>query len=232
MAHSMLITGTSKGLGKAMADHYLAQGWQVAGCSRGEATIDHPAYRHYALDVTDEKAVTAMVREVHADNGLDVLINNAGIASMNHLLLASASVARQIMETNVIGPFLFIREAAKLMQRSGGGGIVNFTTVAVPLDLEGEALYAASKAALESLTRVAAKELGPMNILVNAIGPCPIPTDLTRQVPKDKLEALINQQALKRAGTVEDVLPVVDFLISPGNAFMTGQTLYLGGVFH
>ncbi|MEX0331035.1 MAG: SDR family NAD(P)-dependent oxidoreductase [Puniceicoccaceae bacterium] len=232
MANSMLITGTSKGLGKAMADHYLAQGWQVAGCSRSDATIEHPDYQHYSLDVADEKAVTAMVREVHAAHGLDALINNAGIAAMNHLLLSSAGVARQIMETNVIGPFLFIREAAKLMQRSGGGRIVNFTTVAVPLDLEGEALYSASKAALESLTRVAARELGPMDILVNSIGPCPIPTDLTRQVPKEKLEALIDRQALKRAGTVEDVFPVVDFLISPKSAFITGQTLYLGGVFH
>ena len=112
------------------------QGWQVAGCSRGKATINHAAYRHYSLDVADEKAVTAMVREVQAEQGLNVLINNAGIAAMNHLLLSSATTARQIMETNFIGPFLFIREAAKLMQRSGGGRIVNFTTVAVPLDVE------------------------------------------------------------------------------------------------
>ncbi|TOG85796.1 oxidoreductase, partial [Vibrio parahaemolyticus] len=86
------------------------------------------------------------------------------------------------------GTFLFSREIAKLMMKQGYGSIVNYSTVAVPLDLEGEAIYAASKAAIESLTRVSAKELAPYGIRVNAIGPTPVPTDLIKAIPKKKID--------------------------------------------
>jgi 3-oxoacyl-[acyl-carrier protein] reductase len=107
---------------------------------------------------------------------------------------------------------------------------VNFTTVAVPLSLEGEALYASSKGAVEVLTRVAAKELADFGVTVNAVGPTPVKTDLIGQVPNDKIEALISRQAIKRMGKPEDIAGVVDFFISDFSEFITGQTLYLGGI--
>ena len=116
------------------------------------------------------------------------------------------------------------------MSRSGGGRIINFTSVANPLNLEGEAIYAASKAAVESLTKTAAKELSGMDITVNAIGPTPIETDLIKFVPKEKIEALVKQQSIQRLGTYEDILNTVDFFIKPESNFITGQILYLGGV--
>jgi 3-oxoacyl-[acyl-carrier protein] reductase len=213
-----------------MAEHYLQTGWRVTGCSRGPASIEHPNYHHYQLDVIDERPLAEMIRYTARTHGLDALINNAGIAAMNHLLLASASSARNIFNTNVIGPFLAIREAGKCMQRAGSGRIINFSTVAVPLNLEGEALYAASKAALESLTRIAARELAPWNITVNAVGPGPLPTDLTREVPEASLQALSKRLPLQSQGTVEDVLQVTDFFLHPRSACISGQTLYLGGV--
>ncbi|NNL30780.1 MAG: SDR family oxidoreductase, partial [Gemmatimonadetes bacterium] len=110
------------------------------------------------------------------------------------------------------------------------GRIVNFSTVAVPLALEGEAAYAASKAAVESLTRVLAKELGSMGITVNAVGPTPIDTDLVRGVPEEKIQALVARQAIGRLGRYEDVTNVVDFYLRPESSFVTGQVVYLGGV--
>jgi 3-oxoacyl-[acyl-carrier protein] reductase len=214
-----------------MAKHYLAEGWQVVGCSRGEGSIKHAHYQHFALDVGDEDAVIAMARTIKASHGqVDALLNNAGIASMNHALLTPASTVNRILQTNVVGTFLFCREMAKLMRRTRNGRIINFTTVAHPLNLEGEAIYAASKAAVESLTRILARELAELNITVNAIGPTPIATDLIRGVPRAKMDALLARQAVRRMGEVRDVINAVDFYLREESDFITGQVLYLGGI--
>ena len=228
---TIVITGTRKGIGKEMADHYLAEGWQVVGCSRGEGSIDHAHYQHFALDVSDEEAVIAMARTIKTSHGkVDALLNNAGIASMNHALLTPASTVNRILQTNVVGTFLFCREMSKLMRRTNNGRIINFTTVAHPLNLEGEAIYAASKAAVESLTRILARELAELKITVNAIGPTPIETDLIRGVPQEKMDALLARQALGRMGEVRDVINAVDFYLREESDFITGQVLYLGGI--
>ena len=227
----MLITGARKGIGRYLAEYYLERGFDVVGCSRDASDLLHESYTHYQLDVADETAVKGMLADVRRTHGgLSVLINNAGIASMNHFLLTPTSTARQIFETNVIGSFIFCREAAKLMRKGGGGRIVNFVTVATPLRLEGEAMYAASKAAVVSMTQIAARELAELGITVNAIGPTPVKTDLIRSVPKEKMDALLERQAIRRFGEFTDVSNVVDFFISPASDFVTGQVIYLGGV--
>jgi len=227
----VLITGTSRGIGLGLAEHYLAQGDVVCGCSRAPASLAHPRYSHRALDVADEGAAVAMVRAVVREHGrIDALLNNAGIAAMNHALLTPAATARAIFATNFLGTFLFCREAAKAMVRQRSGRIVNFTTVATPLRLEGESLYAASKAAVESFTQVLARELGPAGVTVNAVGPTPVPTDLVKNVSVEKMDALLARQAIRRFGSIEDVINVVDFFLSPRSAFVTGQVIYLGGV--
>ena len=136
----------------------------------------------------------------------------------------------RIMQTNFTGTFLFCREAARLMQLHRYGRIVNFASVAVPLQLEGEAAYAASKAAVISLTQILARECADFGITVNAIGPAPIKTDLIRGVPTDKLDALVQRQAIRRYGELRDVIHVVDFFVQPASDFVTGQVIFLGGV--
>jgi len=165
-----------------------------------------------------------------ADAAAGRLINNAGIAGMNHALLTPALVAQAIMATNFHGTFLFCREVAKTMVRRKSGRIVNFSTVATPLRLEGEAIYAASKAAVETWTEVLARELGGTGVTVNAVGPTPVPTDLLRGVPKAKIDALLARQAIRRLGTVADIVNVVEFFLAPASGFVTGQVIYLGGV--
>ena len=227
----IVVTGTSRGIGLGLAGHFLAHGDLVCGCSRSASTIRHKRYRHFILDVADEPAVVAMIRAVRAEHGrIDALVNNAGIAAMNHALLTPGRVARDIFATNFHGTFLFCRETAKAMLRTKHGRIVNFSTVATPLRLEGESLYAASKAAVEAFTRILARELGPTGVTVNAVGPTPVPTDLVKNVPKAKMTALLARQAIARYGTLDDISNVVEFFLAPSSDFITGQVIYLGGV--
>jgi 3-oxoacyl-[acyl-carrier protein] reductase len=157
-----------------------------------------------------------------------VLLNNAGIASMNHVLLTSDDKVAEIFRTNVFGCFAASQAGARLM-RGDGGRIVNVVTVAVPLKLAGEAAYVASKAAVISLTEVMARELAPFRITVNAVGPGPIATDLTRNVPQDALDRLISTLPIARYTTIDDVTNVVDFLVDDRSDAITGQVIFLGG---
>ena len=227
----ILITGTRKGIGRYLSEYYLERGFVVIGCSRGESDLSDPRYEHFCIDVADERAVVEMVAEVRKRHGkIDYLLNNAGIAAMNHSLLTPLSVVERIFRTNVFGTFLFCREVGKVMAKSKAGRIVNFATVATPLKLDGESAYAASKAAIVSLTQVLAREFAAFNITVNALGPTPVYTDLVRNVPKEKMERLLQMQAIQRFGTFEDISNVLDFFLQEGSHFITGQVIYLGGV--
>ncbi len=231
MSKVMVITGASKGLGKYLTEFYLKRGHRIAGCSRSGATIEHADYMHYALDVADEKAVIKMVKDVARKwKRIDILINNAGTASMNHTILTPLSVVRNVMDTNFIGTFLFAREVAKSMINQRGGRIVNISTVAVPLSLEGESVYVASKSAIESFTKVLARELAPYNITVNAVGAAPLMTALLRTIPKEKIDKILNMMAIPRLAEFRDVSNAIDFFIKEESDFITGQILYLGGV--
>ena len=132
----ILITGTRKGIGKYLVEYYCEKGFEVIGCSRDDADYSLVNYTHYCCDVSNEKEVKKMFYSIRKKyKKIDVLINNAGIASMNHIYLTPIKTVRRILDTNVIGTFLFCREGAKLMTSSSNGRIVNFATVATPLKL-------------------------------------------------------------------------------------------------
>lgn len=227
----IVITGTSRGIGKYLAEYYLDKLNIVNGCSRSSSTINNKKYNHYSLSVFDEKAVVKMIRDISKKFGkIDILINNAGIASMNHFLLTPLSTMKKIYDTNVMGTFLFSRECAKVMMNKKWGRIINFATVATPLKLEGELAYASSKSSIVNLTQIIAKELAPYNITCNSVGPTPVYTDLVKNVPEEKMKSLINRQAIKRYGEFADISNVIDFFIKPESDFITAQIIYLGGV--
>lgn len=161
---------------------------------------------------------------------LYAVVNNAGAASMNHALLTPDSTVEKLLATNVRGTFTVSREAAKLMRTARLGRIINVSSIAVPLRLDGQAAYIAAKAAVERLSQTLAQEFGPFGITVNVVGATPIDTDMTRGVPKEKLEALVNRFAIKRMGTLADVSNLVDFFLKPESDAITGQVIYLGGV--
>lgn len=227
----LLITGTRKGIGLSLARYYVEQGYHVVGCSRHPSGFQAAEYEHHLLDVRDEEAVLHLFSRLRTKlGGLTALINNAGIAAMNHLLLTPMSSVREILETNVGATFLFCREAVKLLRVAPHARIVNISSIAVPLRLEGEAIYAASKSAVEMLTRVLANELAPMGITCNAVGPTPVKTDLICNVGSDKISHLLSRQAIARHTKVQDIANVVDFFFRPQSDFVTGQVIYLGGV--
>ena len=227
----MLISGTSRGIGKYLAEYYVNKGFKVIGCSRGQINFKLDNYQHFYLDVSDESNVKDMFKTIRKTYGrLDVLINNAGIASMNHSLLTPIKTVKKILDTNVIGNFLFSKESAKIMKKRKYGKIINFVTFAIPFKLEGEAIYAASKAAIVTLTEILCREFADYGISVNAVAPPAIQTDLIKGVPKDKMDKLLSRQIIHRYGNPIEVCNVIDFFIKPESEMVTGQIIYLGGV--
>jgi 3-oxoacyl-[acyl-carrier protein] reductase len=227
----MLVTGARKGIGRYLVEHYLQKGYLVEGCSRGASDVQDSSYRHFELDVADEKGVRQMVADVSKRHGrIDAVLNNAAIASMNHVLLTPAKTANRMLEVNVTGTMLVCRDVAKVMMRRKYGRIVNFTTIVAPIALAGEAVYAASKSAVVTFTRILAFELGQWGITCNSFGATPIMTDMIKGVPQDKIDAVVNNLAIKRLGTHADCANVCDFFVSPSSDNITGQVIYLGGV--
>ena len=224
----IVITGASRGVGAELRDYYLSLGCYVVGCSRSEVEFSHQRYQHYAVDVAKEESVVDFFFALKAST-VDVLINNAGLATMNHLLLTPGASIDTVLDTNLKGAILCTREAAKIMGRKGYGRIVNLTSVGVPMRIAGESIYVASKAGLESFTRTAAKELADFGITVNALGLSPIHTDMIAGLPQEKLDTVLAQQAIARYAELKDIANAIDFFIQAESDFVTGQVLYLGG---
>lgn len=226
----VLVTGSRKGIGEYLAHWFVDQGYFTLGCSREAPAWNLEGYRHFIVDVTDESAVKQMFSSISREIGrLDVVVNNAGVASMNHSLLTPVSTVDRILAVNIRGTFIVSREAAKLMKRRNFGRIVNVGSFGVPLRVEGEAVYVASKSAVVTLSQVMARELAEFGITVNVVGPTAIDTDIIRNVPREKLQHLTDQLAIKRFGTFADVANVVEFFIRPQSDYITGQVVYLGG---
>ena len=145
-------------------------------------------------------------------------------------MLVSIKTVKKILDTNVVGNFIFSREAAKLMKKNKFGRIINFATFAIPFRLEGEAIYAASKAAVVTLTEVLSREYAPYNITVNAVAPPAVQTDLIKGVARDKMDRLIKRRSIQRFGTPKEVASVIDFFLNEDNDMVNGQIIYMGGL--
>jgi len=224
------VSGASRGLGLAFAQALRDDGYAVVGLAR-TLPPDAPSGINFAsCDVRDADEVRALTRAAVRDRGpVAICVNAAGIASMNHFVTTPGATRQRIMDVNYGGTANLMQAVLPGMIRARNGRIVNISTVAVRYDLEGEAAYVASKAAIEALTRTVAREVGDFGITVNAIAPPPIPTALLSGVPERSVEQLVGRQAIRRMGTAEDVVNVVRFLIAPTSSLVTGQVISLGG---
>lgn len=228
----MLITGTSRGLGRSMAEYYGLNGFQVVGCSRTKPDVSIQNYRHFSVDVTDEAQVKEMFIDIGKEFGrLDVLINNAALHASNYALLTPLGTVEEVFKVNVGAAFLFSCEAVKLMKQRRFGRIVNISSVAVPLGGPGTSLYGASKAALEQFTRVFAREVSPYGVAVNAlrlsfVDDIGMISHLDERVVADTVERTV----LKRTLKVQEVCGVMDLLISEKSQPVIGQIVLVGGI--
>lgn len=226
-----LVTGSRRGIGRALAEHLLAHGARVFGFARGEASFEHPAYTHLQVDVGDPAAVGAAFAAMRTQaDALHIVVNNAAVLTSQYAMILPAGAARAMLDTNLLGPFLVSREAAKWMRKGRWGRIVNVSSMAVALEPIGDAMYAASKAGLETMTNVLAKELGPLGITCNSLAVTALQTDMLAQLPKDKIDAIIAGLPIPRYATAEDVCHVLDFFLSDRSGYVTAQTLGLGGI--
>jgi 3-oxoacyl-[acyl-carrier protein] reductase len=229
---SFLVSGTSRGIGRHLAEHYAAQGHRVYGCSRSAMGRELEGYTHFVLDVSDESAVKAMFSRIRKDSGrLDVLINNAAInPSIAPAMLTSVESAMRTLRTNFLGTFLLCREAAKIMAQNRYGRIINMSSMAAYHHVAGEATYTASKAAVTAFSRVFAKEIYGHGITCNVLAPAAVPTELSAAVDPAALRSVLARNAIPGMGDVTDVTNATDWLIRPESHAVTGQVIYLGGV--
>ena len=234
-----LVTGASRGIGAAVAERLAKDGFTVVINYSGNAAPAEELARKIEqaggkaltakADVGDAEAVRRMFDAAEtAFGGVDVLINNAGIMMLSSLAEADdANFDRQI-SVNLKGTFNTLREAAKRLR--DGGRIINFSTSVVGLKLETYGVYAATKAAVETLTAIMAKEMRGRDITVNAIAPGPVATDLFLNGKSDELVArMAKMNPLERLGTPEDIASAVAFLAGPDGGWINGQTLRANG---
>jgi 3-oxoacyl-[acyl-carrier protein] reductase len=232
-----LVTGGSRGIGKSICERLAADGARVAVVARDQARAEEVArtlagegHSGYACDVADSAAVDALIKQVEQDLGaLDIIVNNAGITADNLLVRIDDAAWQKVMDTNLKGAFNLTRAAARGMMRRRKGRIINITSVVGLTGNAGQANYAASKAGLIGLTKAVAKELASRNVLVNAIAPGFIETEMTAELSEAARTGLLGQIALGKLGKPEDVAGVVRFLSGPDAAYITGQVLVVDG---
>lgn len=224
----IVVTGASRGLGRAVADRLVLRGHEVIGLARQVSDLPFPAER---CDVSSYDEVRQVARAIKA-RGFKVegLVNAAGIASMNLALTTPPAVSQRIVETNLLGTIYCCQLFGPLMVRHKAGAIINFSTIAVALGLAGESVYAASKAGVEGFTRAFAREMSGFNIKVNCIAPGPIATDLLKGVSAAQISAIVSRQITTRQFGTDSVSDLVELLLNPLSDSLTGQVLHVGGV--
>lgn len=224
----IIVTGASRGLGNAIANRLMQSGEQVVGIARSIENLDFAAI---ACDVSDYESVREASKQVkRMDSPVKAVINAAGTASMNLALTMGHVSVQRLIQTNLIGTISSSQLFAPLMIRQNHGSFINFSTIAVPLALRGESVYAASKAGVESFSRSFAREMADFGIRVNCIAPGPIRTDLLRGITDDQITKVISQQINTHQFEKEDVCDVVEMLLDEKSTSITGQVLNVGGV--
>lgn len=227
-----VVTGARRGVGRMIAQHFLDGGARVVGFARGEdGVIEHPSYTHEAVDVTDAKEVQRAFARINKALGrVDVVVNNAAVLTSQYSMVMPAANAQAMVDTNLLGTFYVSREAAKLMKKAKRGRIINIGSMAASLEPIGDSLYAACKAGVSVLAGVMSKEFSSFNVTCNTLGITAIETDMLNQLPREKIDAIIESLPVPRYAEPDDIFNVVDFFASDRSSYVTAQTVFLGGI--
>lgn len=234
-----LVTGASRGIGQAISLMLAAEGVHVIATATSDTGADATVAAIVAqggsaqavrLDVTNSVEVEALFKKIVSEQGrLDILVNNAGVTKDGLMMRMKDSDWDSVLDTNLKGSFLCLREASKIMTKARYGRVVNISSVVGEMGNPGQANYCASKAGLFGLTKSAARELAKRNITVNAVAPGFIETDMTAVLPEKGREALLQNIPMERLGSVDDVACAVRFLASSQAGYITGQILSVNG---
>ncbi len=231
-----LVTGSTRGIGRAIAEALAESGARVAVVGRDLKRAEEAASaignnaKGFAADVGDTAAVAKLVDDVEkAFGSIDILVNNAGITRDNLVMRLKDEDWDAVQNANLRGAFAAIRAASRGMMKKRAGRIINIASIVGLIGNKGQSNYAASKAGLIALTKSVAKELGSRNILVNAVAPGFIETEMTSAMTKEARAALGQQIALERLGSVQDVAAMVAFLASDLASYITGQVFVVDG---
>lgn len=224
----IVVTGASRGLGKAISERLIANGEEVLGLARSVADLDFDALE---CDVSQYQSVRNATKHVKSlRKPLRGVINAAGVASMNMAVTTDNSTVQKIVQTNLVGTIYCCQLFAPIMLRQKMGSIINFSTIAVALALKGESVYAASKAGVECFSRAFAREMADFNVRVNCIAPGPIRTDLLRGISDEQITRITKQQIVPAEFAQEDVCDLVELLLDKRSESLSGQVLNIGGV--
>ena len=224
----IIVTGASKGLGKAISERLIEKGEEVLALSRN---IHEMTINAIECDVSDYASVKNASKEVkRMKKPVKAFINAAGVASMNMAVTTDVSTVQKLIQTNLVGTIYCCQLFAPIMLRQKQGSFINFSTIAVALALKGESVYAASKAGVESFSRTFAREMADFNVRVNCIAPGPIRTDLLRGITDAQIEKITSQQLIQRQFQKSDVCDLVELLLDEKATSLSGQVLNVGGV--
>lgn len=223
-----IVTGGSRGLGKAICERLVATGRPAMGLARNIADLPYPAM---ACDVSNFEQVSEVAQTLRRSKAeIHGIINAAGIASMNLAVMTPPAVSRSIVEVNLLGTIYVSQLLAPLMMRRKAGAIINFSTIAVAIGLKGESIYAASKAGVEGFTRAFAREMADFQINVNCIAPGPIDTDLLRGISGHQIGDILRHQVIQKQFLPSDICDLVESILDPRFRSVSGQVLHVGGV--
>jgi 3-oxoacyl-[acyl-carrier protein] reductase len=231
-----LVTGSTRGIGRAIAEKLASAGATVAIVGRDQARAEEAAAqiggsaRGFACDVSDVAQAAALVGAVEQALGsCDILVNNAGLTRDNLLMRLKDDDWNAVIDANLRGAFATMRAASRGMMKKRWGRIINIASVVGITGNKGQANYAASKAGLIGLTKSVAKELASRNILANVVAPGLIETDMTAAMTEEARKAMAAAIPLERVGKPEDIANAVLFLVSDLGSYITGQVLVVDG---
>jgi len=228
-----IITGAAQGIGKQIAKQFADDGAIVYACDRQDFTSDNDRIRPLVMDVTDAGSVKAAFMQIYkAEGRIDCLVNNAGIVYNRKIGMIVREETERMFLVNVIAVLEMIQLVSRLMARNGGGSIVNIASVTAVLGSPGQVAYSATKGAIISMTKSAAKELAPQGIRVNAVAPGIVKTERFAELYEangEKIDARIQRIALGRLGTPEDIANACAFLASDRASYISGQILGVDG---